>query len=230
MMAPLLLLSLMGVQGAPPPAQKVFINGTVVDAQGNPVVEAEVGPGVAFFNGNVLISMGQKTDAAGKFKMERQPWMSNLTAYSSKRDQAGTLKLEKDNEIKIVIGPVGTIKISLEKDGKPYPSGTLMLAKDDQSFGQAFNGSSFTMPVPPGTYKFDFFSMTDELNKIEPVTIAAGETKDLGEQKVQLNTLGRMIGNNPPNLSIAEARGVKPTVQLKDFKGKWVLLEFWGFW
>jgi hypothetical protein len=72
--------------------------------------------------------------------------------------------------------------------------------------------------------------MTEELPQISPVTIAAGETKDLGEQKVQANVLGKMIGNTPPELSVAEARGVKANVQLKDFKGKWVLLEFWGYW
>jgi hypothetical protein len=29
---------------------------------------------------------------------------------------------------------------------------------------------------------------------------------------------------------VTDARGVKRDVQLSDFKGKWVLIEFWGFW
>ena len=29
---------------------------------------------------------------------------------------------------------------------------------------------------------------------------------------------------------ITAARGVKPAAKLSDYKGKWVFLEFWGFW
>ena len=34
----------------------------------------------------------------------------------------------------------------------------------------------------------------------------------------------------PPPLNITDARGVPKTMKLSDYKGKWVLLEFWGYW
>lgn len=34
----------------------------------------------------------------------------------------------------------------------------------------------------------------------------------------------------PPALNITDASGVPKTVKLSDYKGKWVLLEFWGYW
>lgn len=34
----------------------------------------------------------------------------------------------------------------------------------------------------------------------------------------------------PPPLNITDASGVAKTMKLSDYKGKWVLLEFWGYW
>lgn len=39
----------------------------------------------------------------------------------------------------------------------------------------------------------------------------------------------RHYGERPPRWHITDARGVRKDVQLADFKGKWVLVEFWGF-
>ena len=38
----------------------------------------------------------------------------------------------------------------------------------------------------------------------------------------------QFYGQRPPELSITDARGVPKSVKLADFRGKWVLLEFWG--
>lgn len=37
-------------------------------------------------------------------------------------------------------------------------------------------------------------------------------------------------GREPPKLTVSEARGVRKDVKLSDYRGKWVLLEFWGYW
>ncbi len=37
-------------------------------------------------------------------------------------------------------------------------------------------------------------------------------------------------GKNPPDLEITDARGLPNDVQVRDFRGKWVLLEFWAVW
>ncbi len=36
------------------------------------------------------------------------------------------------------------------------------------------------------------------------------------------------FGKKPPELEITDARGVGRNVQLADFRGKWLLLEFWS--
>jgi thiol-disulfide isomerase/thioredoxin len=37
-------------------------------------------------------------------------------------------------------------------------------------------------------------------------------------------------GKEPPELAITDARGVPKGVKLADFRGKWVLLDFWAVW
>jgi hypothetical protein len=36
-------------------------------------------------------------------------------------------------------------------------------------------------------------------------------------------------GKSLPDWTVTDARNAKKDVKLADFKGKWVLLEFWGF-
>jgi thiol-disulfide isomerase/thioredoxin len=39
----------------------------------------------------------------------------------------------------------------------------------------------------------------------------------------------RHYGERPPRWHVTDARGVSKDVQLADFRGKWVLVDFWGF-
>jgi thiol-disulfide isomerase/thioredoxin len=43
------------------------------------------------------------------------------------------------------------------------------------------------------------------------------------------NDYTKHYGEKPPRWHITDARGVARDVQLADFAGKWVLVEFWGF-
>jgi thiol-disulfide isomerase/thioredoxin len=40
----------------------------------------------------------------------------------------------------------------------------------------------------------------------------------------------QFYGKEPPELAITDARGVPKEVKLADFRGKWVLLDFWAVW
>jgi thiol-disulfide isomerase/thioredoxin len=40
----------------------------------------------------------------------------------------------------------------------------------------------------------------------------------------------QFYGKEPPELAITDARGVPKGVKLADFRGKWVLLDFWAVW
>ena len=42
--------------------------------------------------------------------------------------------------------------------------------------------------------------------------------------------LARMKGKPAPDWIITDARGARRDVKLSDYRGKWVYLEFWGYW
>ena len=47
-------------------------------------------------------------------------------------------------------------------------------------------------------------------------------------QDVQISTVAVTHGNL--TVRVTDARGAKKAVRLEDYKGKWVFLEFWGYW
>ena len=53
---------------------------------------------------------------------------------------------------------------------------------------------------------------------------------DLGEIDLAASELAKLKGKPAPMLNPTDARGVSKTVQIADYKGKWVALEFWGHW
>jgi hypothetical protein len=53
---------------------------------------------------------------------------------------------------------------------------------------------------------------------------------DCGTLDLKASAIAKMRGKTPPDLVITDARGAKAEVKLADYKGKWVYLEFWGFW
>jgi thiol-disulfide isomerase/thioredoxin len=74
------------------------------------------------------------------------------------------------------------------------------------------------------------------------VTIPAGKAAvDLGTFDIPLTTTGRLqiaskrgdyrkcFGKEPPEIFFSDARGVGTDFRLASLRGKWVLLDFWGF-
>ena len=61
------------------------------------------------------------------------------------------------------------------------------------------------------------------------VTLAPGKAVDLGAIDLKLTPIARLSGKEPPAWHITDARGVPKDVRPSDFKGKWVVLEFWGY-
>ena len=53
---------------------------------------------------------------------------------------------------------------------------------------------------------------------------------DLGEIDLAASAIAKLKGKPAPTLNPTDARGVSKSVQIADYKGKWVALEFWGHW
>jgi hypothetical protein len=90
--------------------------------------------------------------------------------------------------------------------------------------------AEFDVLVPPGTYQFRGYG-TDvaDLHK-EIMAKADTPDLDLGILDIPATIIAKHQGKAPPRWNVTDARGVKKDVKLADFKGRWVLMEFWGFW
>jgi hypothetical protein len=90
--------------------------------------------------------------------------------------------------------------------------------------------AKFDVLVPPGNYRFWGYG-TDVTNLIKEIRAKADTPDlDLGILDMPATIIAKHKGKAPPQWNVTDARGVKKDVKLADFKGKWVLMEFWGFW
>jgi thiol-disulfide isomerase/thioredoxin len=63
------------------------------------------------------------------------------------------------------------------------------------------------------------------------VTLKADQPDlDLGTIELPATVLGMYKGKELPPWKIIDARGVKKDVTLADYRGKWVLVDIWGYW
>ena len=121
----------------------------------------------------------------------------------------------------------------------------------------SFKGE-FSFLLPPGKYDLDVYSSSPDAHMPKPgqrklkdapadmppylsgirIEVPAQAELDLGVLNVELpkdkdgiaRDYSQFYGKEPPPLSITDARGVEKAVNLADFHGKWVLLDFWALW
>jgi thiol-disulfide isomerase/thioredoxin len=119
--------------------------------------------------------------------------------------------------------------------------------------GCGSNEARFEMALPPGRYSLNAYTYTfkgDEKADVVPDREVEVTGKvpviDLGvlhlssfkptitALKERAKAAGtwsdytRHYGEKPPAWHVVDARGVKKDVQIADFKGKWLLVDFWG--
>ena len=86
----------------------------------------------------------------------------------------------------------------------------------------------FEFVLPAGKYRLRSHGADVETTK-QTLTVDQLEC-DLGTIDMKATPLAKLRGKRLPEWVIGDARGVKPDVKLSDYKGKWVYIEFWGFW
>lgn len=113
----------------------------------------------------------------------------------------------------------------------------------------------FEMALPPGRYFFEMYAWrgkdSEEMSQIRPdmEVLLTGKSLEVDLGTIRLpayvphlgtriarakaagtwNDYTKHYGEKLPAWQIADARGVKRDAQIRDFKGKWVLVYFWGW-
>jgi hypothetical protein len=220
----------------------VRVEGQVVDAKGKPVAGARISADwMSEQRGPLQPYRPTLSDAEGRFSQELELYGRDqvVMAFDATGHLGGLTTVSPKSPhkpIQIQLAPLVEIRVryASEKADVPLPesflSVSLASSKLPVARGRA-RSSTFAIQLPPGRYRLQDEGggdgYTDDLREL---TLEFGKPLDLGEIKLPLSTIARLYGKPAPAWHYADARGVPKNVQPRDFKGKWVVLEFWGYW
>lgn len=241
LIAPLACLALAGSTFADP------VTGRVVNADGSPAAGARVGNFWQFEGGKASAVGNAAADADddGRFELNidfyNRP--AAIMAMNAEQTRGGIIVVqpaEAGEEQTITLGPLVELKgefYNQEFDSQPEWTNVYMSympeAEGERPVRIAMNSSTearFHFKLPPGEYQFWGYGR-DVKNHRENIALSADQpVVDRGTVNLEPTVLARHYGKEPPALNITEARGIDGDITLEGLKGKWVLLEFWGFW
>lgn len=213
----------------------------VVDTERKPVPKADV----ALFwevKGTMtpLASRGAVTDESGKAVLLVDDWNEKRPVLVLSADRklggvVGVSKADDGKEVTTTLGPTVRVKGNLtctELNSRPKWANTTMTADGFRAHvvQHMTESAEFEFILPAGKYALRSYG-TDVLDVRQTITLAADRPEfDVGTLDLKASHTAKLKGKPAPGWEITAARGVKPEVKLADYKGKWVYLEFWGFW
>ncbi len=238
----LLTLFLVAATGPAISAETFTVTLHVVDADNKPVAKADVG---LYWNvqDGAMKASGDKpvvTDAAGKALLTVDNWSQKrpvlvLSADRSRGAIVGVSKADGGKELTVSLGPTVRVrgKLDCKELGFKPPWANTYVTPDGfrPYFVQNITTSAeFAFVLPVGKYTFrSYGSDVEDVRRTETLTADRPEY-DFGVVDMKASAVARLKGKTPPEWVIADARGAPPDVRLAAQKGKWVYIEFWGFW
>lgn len=213
----------------------------VMDAGNRPVPNASAALFWQVQNGTMKPSSGHvATDERGKAVLQVDDWNRPRTVMilSSDRKLGGFIAVSNElhgKELKVTLGPAVRVKGKLEcKELNLKPSWANTLVTPDGFSAQVAQhmgeSAEFDFVLPTGKYTLRSYG-TDVEDRKEVVTLARDKPEyDLGTLDLKPSAIARLKGKPAPGWKVTDVRGIKKNSKLSDFKGKWLYLEFWGFW
>jgi hypothetical protein len=236
---------------------KVDVAGTVLGPDGSPSPGARVHWFWPFEQGRPAAEEALTADHQGAFRGTLTMWMDAfaLVAYSKDDRLAGLVEMKKGapGNVVIKLAPAVRVKAKVAQDAEgrklvPWFNSTWRVCHREPSqhlldfLGRrreneiqvammSAEGGELDLRLPAGSYDYDVYD-SDFVTKTGHVAVPAGkEEADLGTIVVPPSFLARHDGKLLPEWKVAAARGVDAKkAQIADFRGKWLLVEFWGFW
>ena len=215
----------------------------VVDADKKPVARADVGLYWYHKDGAWIAetSRAAVTDSEGKARLtaadygEKRP----LLVLSADRKLGGYLSVgmaDDGKTLTVKLGPTTRVKGKLEckeSKSKPQWANVQFTPKGHRHYVASFvtKTAEFEFVLPAGKYTLSAYGSNEFEEFKRAVEVRQGRAEqDVGTLDFELSAIGKMMGKVPPDWTITAARGAKAGVKLSDYKGKWVYVEFWGFW
>ncbi len=174
------------------------------------------------------------------------------TSVTSVAALSRSTRAQADKPVTITIAPLTrvTAKVYSSEAGRTpdWTTAAIWVPGDKGKDWRLMRCGSFrgqiSFLLPPGNYDLSVASLSPnaELPKRKGqhgirVEIPRGKTTlDLGVLNVErlrdkdgiARDYSQFYGKEPPELTVTDARGVPKGVKLADFRGKWVVLDFWA--
>ena len=237
-------LVIIAVVAVPPldAQEMVKVSGKVVDHEGSSVAGAQVSTFFSFEDGKEPMAVRPMvSDKDGSFQGEVEVWRDKFAvgAYSSDWKFAGYLELTKQSETKdltITVNPTVQLrgKIVSKSLGK-QPSWTdvyFYSLPSGHRMGRCMSRKArFEMPLPPGEYELWLHGADIPIKKKKLTLSQDKPVVDLGEIDLPASFLALQKGKELPPWKVTAARNIDPEkTALSNFRGKWLLVEFWVDW
>ena len=94
----------------------------------------------------------------------------------------------------------------------------------------SWSSGHFSLKLPPGEYLL-FFHGSEIAQARLSLQVPEGEARlVLDPVALEPGVLTSCYGKPLPEWRASSARGIAPDTSPADFKGRWLVLAFWGFW
>lgn len=219
--------------------EEIKVSGRVVDAVGKPVAGVEVATLWNAGKEKMTPFKGAVTDRAGRFTLALTfygPSTQGLLALDKDRNKGGLLLVENKaakDPVQIKLAPLVHVHgkfFCKELNKRPAWTNVYVMSGRTRFLFCSSDEAKFSFDLPPGTYQFwGYGADIQDLKK--DITLQADKPDlDMGTLDMPATNIARHKAKAPPAWHVTDARSVKKDVKISDFKGKWVLLEFWGYW
>lgn len=219
-------------------SESLKVKGRVVDAKGAPVSGVEVAGSWSLEDGKLVAVGGATTGHDGTFAFDAPPYAPQVMTLAYNRDRAmgGLAMFDQGakSDVEIKLEPLGRLALELDtsKLGAANDSSYLNISAGSANGPPVIScmaSGKLTIALPAGSYQVMAMNLASQPPTSEEVKIVARQT---AEHRVAFepSKLTKLAGKAPPPWYATDARGVGADVTLADFKGKWLLLEFWGYW
>ena len=181
-----------------------------------------------------------KTNAEGKAVVVIDNWNEKrpVMVLSADRTQGGIVgvsKADAGKEVVVTLGAVMRMNGKMDSKELGYAPKWANVTVTRDGYRAYFTqhttmDAKFEFLLPVGKYHLRVYG--EDVTDVKKTVTLEGDRSvlELGAINMGVTPIAKLKGKPLPEFQITDARGVKPNVKLTDYKGKWVYLEFWGFW
>jgi len=223
----------------------VHPSGLVIDSERRPV-RASLATQWRTLNGRMSPFNGFNSDETGRFRGNVEIYDSTkalaLLALDGERKQAAiaTWTPGDKTELEIQLEPAVRVTGSYRTTGGAVPGWSMTyMTVAGESNGKPTThriaqsqsaGGRFELSLPPGRYQLEGYGAETQRVTIDLELRAEEPERDLGVIELPQTVIALNKGKPAPPLHVTDARGLDKDFELADLRGKWVLIEFWGYW